>query len=113
MSTSSNLDVLLQQYAREIDALKILLLQDNMPLQPEYDDVWCLRFILSNGSAAASFDKCRATIQWRKERQAVLDKIKAGETVHIHQKISSYQVLCHAVEHTTSFIACIIVSHSS
>ncbi|OQR84670.1 hypothetical protein ACHHYP_13082 [Achlya hypogyna] len=85
-----NLDDLLQLRAADLATLKALV---GDVLGPDHDDVWLLRFLLTNNTPAASEEPIRFTIQWRRERAAVLAKIRAGAKAPMHDEILRYQVV--------------------
>ncbi|OQR84685.1 hypothetical protein ACHHYP_13093 [Achlya hypogyna] len=87
--TGGNLDALLQERAEDVATLRNLV-QD--VLQPEHDDIWLLRFLLSNGSPAASQEPIRFTIKWRAERAEALAKVRTGANAPHYDQVSKYQV---------------------
>ncbi|RHY98757.1 hypothetical protein DYB37_011474 [Aphanomyces astaci] len=86
--SGGDLDALLQEHKVTIDALRQRL---GDALTDEYDDIWLLRFVLSNGSADAAEEPCRFTIQWRKDRHAMLAKIKSGQQPPLHHEVTKFQ----------------------
>ncbi|KAF0699235.1 Aste57867_10200 [Aphanomyces stellatus] len=59
------LDVALEAHQANITALRERLFD---AMEPCYDDIWLLRFLLSNGSVDAAEDPALFTIQWRTDR---------------------------------------------
>lgn len=80
----------LEENAEEIAKLKAMV-EDVLP--EEWDDIWLLRFILSNkGTAKDAVEKCKFTIQWRKDNKETLDMIAAGGEIPHKDLFNKYQV---------------------
>ena len=56
------------------------------------DDIWLLRFILSNKTAKKSVDSVKFAINWRKERKDILDSICAGGEIPKANVWNKFQV---------------------
>ncbi|EQC42151.1 hypothetical protein SDRG_00991 [Saprolegnia diclina VS20] len=86
-----DVDALLVTHAESIAAVRALVRD---ALTPEFDDdIWLMRFIMSNGSPAACEVPIRDTIRWRTERAEVLGRIRAGAKAPWHDEITKYQVV--------------------
>ncbi|CAK4695031.1 hypothetical protein LEN26_006866 [Aphanomyces euteiches] len=83
------LDALLNKHKADIISLKEHL-QD--VLEPQYDDIWLLRFVLTNGNVQDAIEPCRYTIQWRNARKDLLDRVHAGEMPALHDQVTKFQV---------------------
>ena len=86
---AAELDRHLNENKSEIEKLRGLLKD---VLRSEHDDVWLLRYILSNKNAVESEEPCRFTIKWRDDNKDLLSKIAAGEAHPLKDVISQYQV---------------------
>ncbi|KAG9401143.1 hypothetical protein AC1031_009898 [Aphanomyces cochlioides] len=85
----TELETLLEKHKADIAALKDRLKD---VIQPQYDDIWLLRFLLSNGSVQDAVEPCRFTIEWRSARKQLLDRIRAGEMPALHDQVTKFQV---------------------
>ncbi|CAK4086291.1 unnamed protein product [Aphanomyces euteiches] len=83
------LDALLNKHKADIISLKEHL-QD--VLEPQYDDIWLLRFVLTNGNVQDAIEPCRYTIEWRNARKDLLDRVHAGEMPALHDQVTKFQV---------------------
>lgn len=84
------LDRLLRDNVEEIGKLKEKLKD---VLLPEHDDVWLLRYILSNKTAEESEEACRFTIKWRADHKEHLDAIHNGKEIPFQKIINQFQVV--------------------
>lgn len=91
-----NIDELLEKHASSVANLRQVLADtlashDPRAVRVPYDDIWLLRFILSNGEAGAE-KAARATLKWRAEKAEMLARAAAGEPHHLHDTISKYSI---------------------
>ncbi|KAG9401141.1 hypothetical protein AC1031_009897 [Aphanomyces cochlioides] len=84
----TELGALLNKHKADITALKDHL-QD--VLEPQYDDIWLLRFLLTNGNVQDAIEPCRYTIEWRNARKDLLDRVHAGEMPALHDQVTKFQ----------------------
>ncbi|OQS01929.1 Outer Dynein Arm Light Chain 2 [Thraustotheca clavata] len=89
-TNSDDLDALLVEHDDAINELRRLVKD---VLEPQYDDVWLLRFLISNGTPSASEEPVRYTIKWRAGRKVLLEKIRNGASAPFHDEITKYQVI--------------------
>ncbi|OQR84686.1 hypothetical protein ACHHYP_13095 [Achlya hypogyna] len=89
MAGDGDLDALLQERSSDLAALKVLVAD---VLGPEHDDVWLLRYLLSNSTPAASEAPIRFTIQWRRERSATILALRAGAKPTTHVEMEKFLV---------------------
>jgi len=87
-----NVDELLATHASEIAALRVAIADTKFedaatPIVP-FDDLWLLRFLLSNGAAGAE-KAVRATLKWREEKAPMLALAAAGQEHPLHAKIAT------------------------
>ncbi|KDO35419.1 hypothetical protein SPRG_00267 [Saprolegnia parasitica CBS 223.65] len=91
MDDQGDVDALLVAHAESIAAVRTLVRD---VLTPDFDDdIWLMRFVMSNGSPAACEEPIRATIHWRTERAEILGRIRAGAKAPWHDEITKYQVV--------------------
>lgn len=86
----SEIERLLRENETECQALKDRLKD---VLKPEHDDLWILRFILSNKTAAEADEPARFTIQWTHEHQREIELVKSGQKLPFAAVIDQFQVV--------------------
>lgn len=89
-TNDGDLDSLLLDHAAGIAQVKELVKD---VLEPHYDDVWLLRFLISNGTPSACEEPIRFTIKWRAERKEILAKVRDGHRAPFHEEVTKYQVV--------------------
>lgn len=75
MSKVKSIQELLGENETEILKLKEML---NLEDSSEYDQIWLLRYILSNKTAAASYDPAKFTIKWYEDNREDVQTILEG-----------------------------------
>jgi len=75
--TQSDVDELLKEHASTIEALRVKLLDEPHYDAAVHDELFVLRFVLSNGAAKAEVP-LRETIKWRHENAASLTEAATG-----------------------------------
>ncbi|KDO35404.1 hypothetical protein SPRG_00254 [Saprolegnia parasitica CBS 223.65] len=88
-TSGGDLDALLAARASELDTLKALV---GDVLTPVHDDVWLLRYLLSNETPAACEAPIRFTIQWRAARADTIAALHAGAKPALYAEIEKYLV---------------------
>ncbi|EQC42165.1 hypothetical protein SDRG_01005 [Saprolegnia diclina VS20] len=88
-TSGGNLDALLAGRAKDLGQLRALV---GDALTPLHDDVWLLRYLLSNETPAACEAPIRFTIQWRAARADTIAALHAGAKPPLHAEIEKYLV---------------------
>ena len=93
----ANVDDLLAKHATAIAALKAAIADDSRFAEGAnsripYDDIWLLRFILSNGEGKKAEAAVRATLQFRAENAATLARCAAGEPHPLKAAMSQWSI---------------------
>ena len=87
---TTEVELLITQNKTEIDILKTNLSDILDPII--HDDLFLLRYILSNKTAKESEEPIRFTIKWYQDNKLHLDLIKNGGDVPHKNRISQFQV---------------------
>ena len=93
-----NVDDLLQKHAADIATLRAAVASDkrfadgaNNRIIP-YDDIWLLRFILSNGPGKSAEKAVRATLEYRAKKANLLARCAAGEDYPLAASMSKFSI---------------------
>ena len=97
----ANIDDLLTQHADAIATLRKAV-ADDANLTSEVDDIWLLRFILSNGSASKAEGPLRATLAYRAEHRERLAQAASEYSDPKHLDMSKYSIADLLPAHVTS-----------
>ncbi|KAI8620406.1 CRAL-TRIO domain-containing protein [Chytriomyces sp. MP71] len=88
----SSLSELLVENKGEIATLRALIA--DVLNTSTHDDVWLLRYILSNKTAAGAEEACRYTISWFNENEFIVNSImRDGQKAPFADLINKYQVI--------------------
>ena len=90
------LDALLAEHAPRVRALRDALVAElgagRVGDGTEYDDVWMLRFVLSNADDAEALSRARQTVEWRESKAEMLASARCGERLPRFARIEVYVV---------------------
>ncbi|KAJ3285608.1 hypothetical protein HDU79_007202 [Rhizoclosmatium sp. JEL0117] len=86
----TNLSSLLNAHATEIAQLRERISDVIDPSR--HDEIWLLRFLLSNKTVDAAETACRFTINWYKTHAAVIETVMAGGKAPKEDEINVFQV---------------------
>jgi hypothetical protein len=90
------LDALLAEHAPRVRALRDALVAElgagRVGDGTEYDDVWMLRFVLSNADDAEALSRARQTVEWRESKAEMLASARRGERLPRFARIETYVV---------------------
>ena len=93
-----NIDHLLQTHAADIAALKTAVSNDQRFLNGAsnkiipYDEIWLLRFILSNGPGKSAEKAVRATLDYRAKNATMLANCAAGKEHPLAAEIAKFSI---------------------
>lgn len=92
-----NVDELIEKHETKIASLRAALQDDERFVQGgvdrvPYDDLWLLRFILSNPKAKDAEKAARQTLEYREQNADLLAKCAAGEEHPLHARMSKMSI---------------------
>ena len=76
-----DLDTLLGANAVRVAALMdglVALGETSVGMGQQYDDVWALRFVLSNADDAEALQSAKDTLEWRRDKREIIEAAAAG-----------------------------------